>query len=211
MSSSTVGLVSITPDAEQQIAYCARVSNFQNQNSSKFKCLLKYLIKEGHWSPFEMADMTLQVETTRAISAQIIRHRSIKFQEFSQRYSEVPRNIPFKARRQDDKNRQNSIDDLSPEVNDWWKNTTEEHWKSTKELYDKALEKGIAKECARSILPMSSYTKLYMKASIRDWIHYINLRTGNGTQLEHQEIALKAKEIFIEELPIIAAAVGWID
>ena len=206
---SQVKLVWITPEAEQTIAYITRVSNFKNQENPKYKGLIKYCLRENHWSPFEMANMCLEIETTRGISAQIIRHRSFSFQEFSQRYSAVQEVMPIEVRRQDDKNRQNSIDDLSDETKQWFADKCEELNEKTQEIYKEALEKGIAKECARFIMPMSSKTKLYMNGTIRSWIHYINLRSSNGTQKEHMEIAEQARKIFIEHLPTVAEALEW--
>ena len=205
-----VKLHSITPEIEKSIAYATRVSNFQNQDNPKYKGLLKYCIREGHWSPFEMGNICLEITTTRGVSAQIIRHRSFSFQEYSQRYSEVQEILPVEIRRQDTKNRQNSIDDIDEEVKEWWDEEYSRLTKYIQEFYSEAIKKGIAKECARFIMPMSSKTKLYMNGTIRSWIHYINLRSGNGTQKEHKDIALKAKEIFCKELPSIANALEWI-
>lgn len=200
-------LIWITPEAEKQIMYCARVSS-NNQDSTNTK-LLNYCIKHGHWSIFEMANMCIEVETSRAISAQILRHRSMNFQEFSQRYQKVPEVVTYKARRQDLKDRQNSIDDMSDTDKLWFQAAQQFLHKEATNLYDKALEKGIAKEQARFLLPMSSKTKLYINGTIRSWIHYINLRCGNGTQKEHAEIAKGCKNIFKKELPTIVEALGW--
>lgn len=205
-----VRLVWITPDAEKTIAYCTRVSNFKNQDNPKYKGLLKFCIREGHWSPFEMGSMCLEIITTRAISAQIIRHRSFSFQEFSQRYSPVQEFLPIEPRRQDLKNRQNSTNDLSDETKEWFEKQMNSIYENTNKVYEEALEKGIAKESARFLLPLSSMTKLYMNGTIRSWIHYIQLREANGTQLEHMEIAKEAKRIFCEELPTVAEAVGFL-
>lgn len=215
ISSSTnlVELVSVTPGAQEVISYCARVSNPNNQlnfnNNSK---LIKYLITNQHWSPFEMAHMTLQIKTSRGISPQILRHRSFTFQEFSQRYAAVDSSglTLYAARRQDTKNRQNSVDDLSDEVKQEWIDRQQANWQSSFEHYTWALDNGIAKECARFILPLGCATTLYMSGSIRSWIHYIELRAANGTQQEHMDIALACKEIFKRELPQVAAAMGWI-
>lgn len=209
MNNSQVKLLWITPKAEEMIAYATRVSNFKNQDNPKFKGLLKYCIREKHWSPFEMANMCLEIETTRGISAQIIRHRSFSFQEFSQRYSEVQEIMDIDIRRQDEKNRQNSISDIDEETKVWFNEEYDKIKKATQELYSKSLEKGVAKECARFIMPMSSKTKIYMNGSIRSWIHYIELRSANGTQKEHMEIAEEAKNIFKKELPNISEALGW--
>lgn len=203
-----VKLISITPDAEKIVGYCARVSS-PHQDNPEIEKLLKYLIKHSHWSPFEQAFLTVEITTTRAISAQIIRHRSFSFQEFSQRYSPVQNVIYSEARRQDDKNRQNSVDDLDEDTKIWWRNMQEDLYKASQDLYNQALKKGIAKECARSVLPMSSETKLYMSGSLRSFIHYVNLRTEAGTQLEHREIAEEIKTLMIQELPVISKALGW--
>lgn len=203
-------LVWITPDAENIISYCARVSSPQNQeNYSTAAGLLSYCIKNKHWSIFEQANMCVEITTGRDISAQILRHRSFSFQEFSQRYAEVSEYVEREARRQDVKNRQNSIDDLSDEVRDWWRVAQAAHWINAKSLYKSALDKGIAKECARSILPMQSKTRLYMNGTIRSWIHYLELRCGNGTQKEHMDIANEIKDIFVENLPTIGEALKW--
>jgi thymidylate synthase (FAD) len=211
-SKNLVELVSCTPGAEAVITYCARVSNPNNQlnfgNSSK---LISYLIKNKHWSPFEMASMTIQIKTSRGIAPQILRHRSFTFQEFSQRYAAVDESglVTYAARRQDDKNRQNSIDDLSDEIKAEWEARQLENWKQSFEHYTWALDKGIAKECARFVLPLGCGTTLYMSGTIRSWIHYIELRSANGTQKEHMEIAIACKELFKKELPQVAAALGW--
>ena len=203
-----VNLISITPDAEKLIAYCARVSS-NNQYNPEYKGLLNYCMKHGHWSPFQMADITVEIETSRAIAQQILRHRSFHFQEFSQRYAKANTITTYEARRQDDKNRQNSIDDLSKDTKEWWYKVQAEIASNAITLYNEALAKGIAKECARFILPLNTDTKLYMKGTVRDWIHYINLRTGNGTQKEHMDIASSIKSILIKELPTISQAIGW--
>jgi thymidylate synthase (FAD) len=211
-SNNLVELVSITPNSEEVITYCARVSNPNNQlNFNNADKLINYLIVNKHWSPFEMAHMTLQIKTSRAIAPQILRHRSFTFQEFSQRYAAVNESglVMYQARRQDNKNRQNSIDDLSDEVKQEWLKRQEENWKQSFEHYTWALNNGIAKECARSILPIGTGTTLYMSGSIRSWIHYIELRSSNGTQKEHMDIAIACKDIFKRELPAIAAALGW--
>ena len=203
----SVRLIWITPDAEKLIAYIARVSS-PHQDNPKIKGLLKYCIKHGHWSIYEMANMCIEINTTRAISAQIIRHRSFNYSEFSQRYSSVKQDLEIpKLRRQDLKNRQNSISDLPEELVDELQGEIKGHFKKTKDLYRKLLDKGVAKECARMVLPMSSPTKIYMCGSVRSWVHYLQLRCGNGTQSEHAEIANKIKEIFKDQLPIIYEAV----
>ncbi len=202
-------LIWITPEAERLMGYCARVSNPDNQQNPQVAGLLRFCIKRAHWSVFEMADMCIEIQTTRAISAQILRHRSFHFQEFSSRYAVVQRIERTRPRRQDAKNRQSSHDDLPPETLDWFDAAQGEHFAQARRLYDEALAKGIAKESARFLLPMASGTTIYMKGSVRDWIHYINLRADPGTQLEHREIALECKAIFVEQLPIVAEALGW--
>ena len=210
---SLVKLISVTPDAEKTIAYCAKVSNPKGQDSDNYSKLLKYCIEHQHWSIFEMAFLTLEINTTRGIAAQILRHRSFTFQEFSQRYADaslLSEEIPvFELRRQDTKNRQNSIDDIADETRVKWNTKIREHFAKSKALYDSMIADGIAKECARFILPLSTPTKLYMSGSIRSWIHYINLRSSNGTQKEHMMIANEAKEIFKTQFPIISEALGW--
>jgi thymidylate synthase (FAD) len=203
-----VKLISITPDSENLIAYCARVSSNQQDNPSISK-LLRYCIKHKHWSVFETAYLTVEINTSRAISAQILRHRSFTFQEFSQRYAAVPDFITYDARRQDKKNRQASIDDMSIEDRHWFSVAQDRVQTLTASLYLDALDKGIAKEQARFLLPMSSKTKIYMTGNIRSWIHYLELRTGIETQKEHRDIARKIKKIFKEELPIISGALEW--
>lgn len=205
-----VKLISVTPDAEKTLLYIARVSNPKNQNSENTK-LLDYCIKHQHWSVFEMADMIVEIETSRAISAQILRHRSFTFQEFSQRYATAQGFEIYKARSQDTKNRQNSIDDMSEQDKEWFERAQDMIQSSANHLYNEALDRGIAKEQARFLLPMSTSTKLYMKGNLRSWITYLDLRTANGTQLEHQDIANEIKKLFIEQFPIISKAKGWID
>ena len=205
-------LVSVTPDAEKHIAYCARVSNPNNQDNEKFSGLLKYCIKNQHWSIFEQAFMTLEITTNRGIAAQVLRHRSFTFQEFSQRYAstdflgeiELP-----ELRRQDDKNRQNSIDDLDPEIVDKLERQMVTLFSSANSLYQQMLSAGVAKECARFVLPLATPTKIYMTGSIRSWLHYIDLRSSTGTQKEHMDIANNCKEIFVEQFPSIAEAMEW--
>ena len=205
-------LVSVTPDAEKHIAYCARVSNPNNQDNEKFSGLLKYCIKHQHWSIFEQAFMTLEITTNRGIAAQILRHRSFTFQEFSQRYAptsflgeiELP-----ELRRQDDKNRQNSIDDLDPEIVEKLNRQMITLFSSANNLYQQMLDAGVAKECARFVLPLATPTKLYMTGSIRSWLHYIELRSAHGTQKEHMDIANSCKKIFVEQFPSISEAMEW--
>ncbi len=203
-------LISATPDAEKTIMYCARVSNPKNQDSEKAG-LLKYCLDHGHFSIFEMANMVVEIQTSRAISAQIIRHRSFSFQEFSQRYAEATGFETYNARRQDEKNRQNSVDDMSPEIKEWFEWAQNKSHVQSQAIYELALEKGIAKEQARFLLPMSTSTKLYMNGTLRSWIHYIMTRTEEGTQKEHKEIAESIKAIFVEQFPIIAKAKGWLN
>ena len=207
---SSTNLIWITPEAEKLIGYTARVSS-SNQDNPEVAGLLAYCIKNAHWSVFEMASACIEINTSRAIAQQILRHRSFHFQEFSQRYAEVSEDGVeyYTARRQDTKNRQNSTDDLAESTKRWWNGVQEDTWFASMQLYKQALDKGIAKECARMILPVQTSTKMYMTGTIRDWIHYINLRTSNGTQLEHKEIAEKIKAILIKELPIISKACNW--
>lgn len=208
---TAVKLIWITPDVEKVISYCARVSNPKNQDNPNISKLLAYCIKHKHWSIFEMGNMCVEIQTSRDISAQILRHKSFSFQEFSQRYSEVVSIEPTHPRRQDTKNRQNSIDDLDEDTLDWWQKSAEAIEQQASIIYQEALERGIAKECARRILPMASTTKLYMNGNIRSWIHYLDLR-GNpesGTQKEHFDIANQIRQIFIEELPLISEALTW--
>jgi len=202
-----VSLIWITRDSQKLIAYCARVSS-PNQDNPNIKGLLKYCIREGHWSIFEMCNMCIEINTTRAISAQILRHRSFSFQEFSQRYAKVEQDLEIpNLRRQDLNNRQNSISDLDDELVNELQEEIIEHFKKTKDLYRKLLNKGVAKECSRMILPMNSPTKLYMNGNIRSWIHYLKVRCDSSTQKEHRDIALQIKDIFEKELPIIYDAV----
>ena len=206
-------LVSVTPDAEKNIAYCARVSNPNNQDSNSIAGLLNYCIKHKHWSIFEMAFMTLEINTNRGIAAQILRHRSFTYQEFSQRYADaglLDDEIPIPdLRRQDHKNRQNSIDDISGYKRKAWEAMIAQHFARGKYLYDLMLKDGVAKECARFVLPLATPTRIYMSGSIRSWIHYIDLRSANGTQKEHMDIALSCKDIFKQQFPIISVALGW--
>ena len=211
---SFVQLITSTPEAEKNMAYIARVSNPKNQANDDFTKLIRYCIKNEHWSVFEQAYMTLQIETTRGIAAQILRHRSFTFQEFSQRYAdsrqlgEIP--IP-ELRRQDNKNRQNSISDLPEEIISMFNKKINHQFDQNKKLYEEMLEAGIAKECARFVLPLATPTRIYMTGSCRSWIHYINLRTGHGTQKEHMDIAKECKNIFSNEYPIVSKALNWID
>jgi len=195
--------------AEGLIAYCARVSS-PNQANLDYGKLLAYCIEHRHWSIFEMADMTVEIVTSRAIAPQILRHRSFQFQEFSQRYAKAQAIEKYRPRRQDSKNRQNSLDDLERETVTWFEDAQEGIARLAMEKYNEALEKGIAKECARVLLPLGTQTKLYMKGSVRSWIHYIEVRTDTSTQNEHRDIAEQIKAIFCAEFPVTAGALGWI-
>lgn len=207
---SDVRLLWVTPDPEKTIAYCARISNPDNRDNPEFRNLLRYCLKNGHWSIFEMAEAAVEITTTLAIVQQITRHRSADFQMFSRRYSgEQPEFFISHARRQDVANRQSSIDDIDPEIQAWWKEKQKEIYALTLDVYNKALENGIAKECARFILPSATQTQLVFKANLRTFIHYIELRKGNGTQLEHAEIALKIADILKPHFPIISELLGW--
>ena len=213
--SKKIDLVSITPNAEKTIAYCARVSNPNNQDNENYSKLLKYCIDHGHWSIFEMANMVLEIETTRGIAAQILRHRSFSFQEFSQRYADASYlgesiDVP-ELRTQDPKNRQNSIDDLNEYKEAIYNQNMRELFSKSKALYDMMIRDGVAKECARFVLPLATPTRMYMNGTVRSWIHYINLRTANGTQKEHMDVANQCKDIFKQELPVISEALGWND
>ena len=208
-----VSLVTVTPDAEKTMAYVARVSNPNNQENPNYAKLLGYCIKHGHYSVFEQAHMTLEIETTRGLAAQLLRHRSFTYQEFSQRYAstnllsdqiELP-----ELRRQDTKNRQNSIDDLDPVIVERLNRQMVTLFSSASALYNQMLDAGVAKECARFVLPLACPTRLYMTGSVRSWYHYIELRSANGTQKEHMDIALECKRIFKEQFPTVAEAAGW--
>jgi len=207
-----VELVSITPDAEKTMAYIARVSNPSNQGNDNFSGLLRYCIKHEHWSVFEQSFMTLEIETTRGLAAQILRHRSFTFQEFSQRYADSNLlgeiDLP-ELRRQDVKNRQNSINDLDPTITDKLQKQMITLFSSSLALYNQMLESGVAKECARFVLPLATPTRLYMTGSCRSWIHYINLRSAHGTQKEHMDIANACKGLFIEHYPVVSEALDW--
>ncbi len=212
MKENQIKLISVTPDAEKQMAYCARVSNPNNQDNDNYAGLLRYCIKHHHWSIFEQAYMTLEIETTRAIAAQILRHRSFTFQEFSQRYAQSNELGKIKLpdlRRQDTKNRQNSIDDVDPFVKQKLEAQMITLFSSAQSLYNQMIQEGIAKECARMVLPLCTPTRIYMSGSVRSWIHYIELRSANGTQKEHMDIANECKSIFIKTFPTIAEAMEW--
>lgn len=209
----TAKLLSVTPDAEKHIAYCARVSNPSNQENDSFEGLIKYCIKHKHWSIFEQAFLTIELETTRAIAAQVLRHRSFTFQEFSQRYADsslLSKKIPLpELRRQDTKNRQNSTDDMDPFMRQKYEMQMQTLFDSAMALYQQMLEGGVAKECARNVLPLCVPTRMYMSGSVRSWVHYIDLRSANGTQKEHMDLANDCKAIFIEQFPVISQALDW--
>jgi len=208
-----IKLVSVTPDAEKHMGYVARVSNPKNQDNDKFAGLLKYCIKHGHWSVFEQAFMTVEINTTRGLAAQILRHRSFTFQEFSQRYADASMLddiIPIpELRRQDTKNRQNSIDDLDVKLVRDYRIGIQKHFDNAMWLYKDMLDNGVAKECARFVLPLATPTRLYMTGSVRSWIHYIDLRSAHGTQKEHMDVAEEIRCIFICQFPKVAEALGW--
>ena len=208
-----VKLITVTPDAEQTMAYIARVSNPSNQDNEKYSGLLKYCIKHNHWSVFEQSSMTLEIETTRAIAAQILRHRSFTFQEFSQRYAASTAlgdiDLP-ELRKQDLKNRQNSTDDLDPEMVEKFEKQMITLFSSSKALYEQMLSQGVAKECARMVLPLCTPTRIYMTGSCRSWIHYINLRSAHGTQKEHMVIAEACRKVFTEQFPAVSEALEWV-
>jgi len=202
-----VELIHVTPDAEQLIAYMARVSNPSNQNNPNYQQLIKYLITHKHWSPFEMVNMCVKIETTRSVAAQILRHRSFSFQEFSQRYAEVTQApAPLHLRRQDTVNRQNSIDDLDPTVVSEFNLKIYGLFEQSLALYDDMLKAGIAKECARDVLPLSTPTTLYMNGTLRSWLHYTDLRSANGTQLEHKQVADHCKSLIQQQFPTVYTA-----
>jgi thymidylate synthase (FAD) len=209
-----VKLISVSPDSEKHMAYCARVSNPNNQENDNYAGLLKYCIKHQHWSIFEQAFMTLEINTTRGLAAQILRHRSFTFQEFSQRYADtnlLDASIPLpELRRQDTKNRQNSIDDIDPLMQQDFEIKMQRHFVDGMKLYKEMLDAGIAKECARFVLPLATPPKLYMTGSIRSWIHYIDLRSAHGTQKEHMIIAEACRDIFIAQFPATAEALNYV-
>ena len=205
--------VSVTPDAEKTIGYIARVSNPKNQENPKVSGLLSYCIKHQHWSVFEQAFMTLEIETTRGLAAQILRHRSFTYQEFSQRYADVSyirEDIPLpELRRQDTKNRQNSIDDIDPITQQDFEIDMRKHFDQSIDLYKKMLHAGVAKECARFVLPLATPTRIYMTGSVRSWVHYIDLRSAHGTQKEHMDLVENVRKIFVEQFPIVSKALEW--
>jgi len=210
---SNVKLISVTPDAEKTMAYVARVSNPSNQDNENYAGLLRYCIKHNHWSVFEQAHMTLEIETSRGIAAQILRHRSFTFQEFSQRYADtnlLAEDIPIpELRRQDTKNRQNSTDDLEEEKVFVMNKMIQDLFRDAQDVYNFLLTQGVAKECARFVLPLATPTRIYMTGSVRSWAHYINLRSANGTQKEHMLIAEQCREVFKEQFPTVAEALEW--
>ena len=211
---NSVKLVTVTPEAEKTMGYVARVSNPNNQDNPKVAGLLKYCIKHNHWSVFEQAHMTVEIETTRGLAAQILRHRSFTYQEFSQRYADsslLGNTIPLPAlRRQDEKNRQNSIDDIDPLTQQDFEIKMQRHFVDGMHLYKEMLEAGIAKECARFVLPLATPTRIYMTGSVRSWVHYIDLRSAHGTQKEHMAVAEGVRSIFKEQFPTVAEALDWI-
>ena len=208
-----VKLITVTHEAEKTMGYVARVSNPKNQDNPKVAGLLSYCIKHGHWSVFEQAHMTVEIETTRGLAAQILRHRSFTFQEFSQRYADVSHireDIPLpELRSQDLKNRQNSIDDVDPAIVEKYNGKMRKHFDAGIDLYKSMLHAGIAKECARFVLPLATPTRLYMTGSVRSWIHYINLRSAHGTQKEHINVVEEVRKIFKEQFPTVAEALQW--
>ena len=210
----TIKLISVSPDAEKTMAHIARVSNPNNQDNPNYSGLLRYCIKHNHWSVFEQSTMTLEIETTRAIAAQILRHRSFTYQEFSQRYADsslLGDKIPLpELRRQDTKNRQNSIDDLDPFITQKLEMQMQTLFDSSMALYQQMLDSGVAKECARNVLPLCTPTRIYMTGSCRSWIHYISLRSAHGTQKEHMNIAEECKKIFVEQFPAVSEALEWV-
>ena len=208
-----VKLITVTPKAEETMGYVARVSNPKNQDNPNVAGLLKYCIKHQHWSVFEQAHMTVEIETTRGLAAQILRHRSFTFQEFSQRYAatnlladEIPM---FDLRHQDTKNRQNSTDDVPKNKKQDLQEKIAEHFVEAMDLYNELLANGIAKECARFVLPLATPTRIYMTGSVRSWVHYIDLRSAHGTQKEHMEIAEMVRSVFKEQFPIVSEALEW--
>ena len=210
---SLVKLVTVTPEAEETMGYVARVSNPKNQDNPNVAGLLSYCIKHSHWSVFEQAHMTVEINTTRGLAAQILRHRSFTYQEFSQRYADsslLDDTIPLpELRRQDTKNRQNSTDDLDPKLRKDYEEGIQKHFENAMWLYKDMLSNGVAKECARFVLPLATPTRLYMTGSVRSWVHYIDLRSAHGTQKEHMEIAEKCRDIFKQQFPIVSEALGW--
>ena len=208
-----VSLISVTPKAEENIVYIARVSSKREDKTSKSEGLLNYLIKHKHWSPFEHSHMSVEIETSKAIGIQLIRHRSFTFQEFSQRYADtnlLADEIPmFDLRSQDLKNRQNSIDDIPKNKKADLQEKIAEHFVASMDLYNELLANGIAKECARFVLPLATPTRIYMTGSVRSWVHYIDLRSAHGTQKEHMDLVENVRKIFVEQFPIVSEALEW--
>jgi len=208
-----VKLITVTPKAEETMGYVARVSNPKNQDNPNVAGLLKYCIKHGHWSVFEQAHMTVEIETTRGLAAQILRHRSFTYQEFSQRYADsslLADEIPLpELRRQDLKNRQNSTDDMDERKVNHYNRKMQQHFKQGMQLYQNMLKDGVAKECARFVLPLATPTRIYMTGSVRSWVHYIDLRSAHGTQKEHMDLVENVRKIFVEQFPIVSEALEW--
>ena len=207
----TAQLVHLTPKAEELIAYMARVSNPNNQDNPSYTGLIRYLIKHKHWSPFEMVNMCVEIETTRSVAAQILRHRSFSFQEFSQRYSKTQKSKVIDIRRQDTKNRQNSIDDIDQFTKQEFQIKQKQLADLSYKLYEEMLAAGVAKECARDVLPLSTPTKLYMNGTLRSWLHYCDLRCANGTQLEHKMVADSVRSLINQHFPAVSAAMWDVD
>ena len=209
-----IKLVSVTPDAEKTMGYVARVSNPNNQENPKVAGLLSYCINHGHWSVFEQAHMTVEINTTRGLAAQILRHRSFTYQEFSQRYADVSylrEHIPLpELRSQDDKNRQNSIDDVDSKIVEKYNKKMRAQFDASIDLYKEMLHDGIAKECARFVLPLATPTRLYMTGSVRSWIHYIELRSAHGTQKEHMDLVENVRKVFVQQFPVVSQALDWV-
>ena len=203
---NNVSLIHSTPDGEQLIAYMARVSNPDNQDNPSYSKLIKYLITHKHWSPFEMVNMCVEIKTTRSVAAQILRHRSFSFQEFSQRYSKAGIAVAQDLRRQDMSNRQNSVDDLDPFTTQEFQIRLQQHYDMAYKLYEEMLTAGVAKECARDVLPLSTPTRMYMNGTLRSWLHYCDLRCANGTQKEHKDIADACKGLIKEAFPVVYEA-----
>ena len=206
-----VKLIHSTPDGDNLVAYMARVSNPNNQDNTETSGrLIKYLITHKHWSPFEMVNMCVEINTTRSIAAQILRHRSFSFQEFSQRYAKVtqPIGVPD-LRKQDKKNRQNSTDDLNAFTLQHYQHRLQQHFAQATHIYESMLDAGVAKECAREVLPLCTPTKMYMNGTLRSWIHYCELRCANGTQKEHKDVADECKNLIMEQFPLVSEALGW--
>lgn len=197
--------------AEDIMVFAARVSNPKNQrNFDTASRLLKYCVDHGHWSVFETAHMTVEITTSRAIASQLLRHRSATFQQFSQRYAASHGYVPAEARQQGPTNRQSSTDTLDAETKEWFEKAQGRVWGLASMLYEDALASGVAKECARFLLPLNTATTLFMTMSVRGWIHYIQVRSGEDTQKEHRDIALKIKHIFAQQFPNVASALLWV-